>query len=78
MVALLLCLGADRQGKAGSKQPADSQPNPSAAAGTGDSAAQRKEAVRCLAAKVPQNTHAHTFHYLYTTQLKISHSSPLP
>ncbi|XP_073320788.1 protein TANC1-like [Pagrus major] len=38
--------------KSGSKQPADSQPNQSAAAGTGDSAAQRKEAVRCLAAKV--------------------------
>ncbi|KAI3376955.1 hypothetical protein L3Q82_000193 [Scortum barcoo] len=42
----------DRQGKAASKQPADSQPNQSAAAGTGDSTAQRKEAVRCLAAKV--------------------------
>ncbi|XP_070687933.1 protein TANC1-like [Pempheris klunzingeri] len=42
----------DRQGKAASKQPADSQPNQSAAAGTSDSTAQRKEAVRCLAAKV--------------------------
>ncbi|XP_041791379.1 protein TANC1-like [Chelmon rostratus] len=42
----------DRQGKAASKQPADSQPNQSAAAGTCDGAAQRKEAVRCLAAKV--------------------------
>uniref|UniRef100_A0A672INE5 Tetratricopeptide repeat, ankyrin repeat and coiled-coil containing 1a n=1 Tax=Salarias fasciatus TaxID=181472 RepID=A0A672INE5_SALFA len=35
-----------------SKQPADSQPSQSASAGAGDSAAQRKEAVRCLAAKV--------------------------
>ncbi|XP_022623962.1 protein TANC1-like [Seriola dumerili] len=35
-----------------SKQPADSQPNQSAAAGTSNSTAQRKEAVRCLAAKV--------------------------
>ncbi|XP_069553965.1 protein TANC1-like [Brachyistius frenatus] len=42
----------DRQGKAVSKQPADSQSNQSAAAGTGDSTAQRNEAVRCLAAKV--------------------------
>ncbi|XP_070816101.1 protein TANC1-like [Chaetodon trifascialis] len=42
----------DRQGKAASKQPADSQPNQSAAAGTCDGTAQRKEAVRCLAAKV--------------------------
>ncbi|GAA6219607.1 protein TANC1-like [Lates japonicus] len=42
----------DRQGKAASKQPADSQPNQSAVAGTSDSTAQRKEAVRCLAAKV--------------------------
>ncbi|KAE8297457.1 Protein TANC1 Tetratricopeptide repeat, ankyrin repeat and coiled-coil domain-containing protein 1 [Larimichthys crocea] len=42
----------DRQGKAASKQPADSQHNQSAVAGTGDSTAQRKEAVRCLAAKV--------------------------
>ncbi|CAJ1049513.1 protein TANC1-like [Xyrichtys novacula] len=42
----------DKQGKTASKQPADSQPNQSAVAGTSDSAAQRKEAVRCLAAKV--------------------------
>ncbi|XP_067442060.1 protein TANC1-like [Thunnus thynnus] len=42
----------DRQGKAASKQPADSQTNQSAVAGTSDSTAQRKEAVRCLAAKV--------------------------
>uniref|UniRef100_UPI0037E84B24 protein TANC1-like n=1 Tax=Semicossyphus pulcher TaxID=241346 RepID=UPI0037E84B24 len=42
----------DKQGKAASKQPPDSQPNQSAVAGTGDSTAQRKEAVRCLAAKV--------------------------
>ncbi|KAK9542956.1 hypothetical protein VZT92_000774 [Zoarces viviparus] len=42
----------DKQGKAASKQPADSQPNQSAAAGTSDDTAQRKEAVRCLAAKV--------------------------
>ncbi|XP_034731491.1 protein TANC1-like [Etheostoma cragini] len=41
----------DKQGKATSK-PADSQPNQSAVAGTNDSAAQRKEVVRCLAAKV--------------------------
>ncbi|KAM7405947.1 hypothetical protein PAMP_000357 [Pampus punctatissimus] len=44
--------GGDRQGKAASKQPADSQTNQSAVAGTSDSTAQRKEAVRCLAAKV--------------------------
>ncbi|XP_044058936.1 protein TANC1-like isoform X2 [Siniperca chuatsi] len=42
----------DKQGKGASKQPADSQPNLSAVAGTSDSTAQRKEAVRCLAAKV--------------------------
>ncbi|XP_033478366.2 protein TANC1-like [Epinephelus lanceolatus] len=42
----------DKQGKAASKQPADSQPSQSAVAGTSDSTAQRKEAVRCLAAKV--------------------------
>ncbi|XP_041641080.1 protein TANC1-like [Cheilinus undulatus] len=42
----------DKQGKAASKQPADSQPNQSAVAGTSDCTAQRKEAVRCLAAKV--------------------------
>lgn len=42
----------DRQGKAASKQPADSQSNQSAGAGTSESTAQRKEAVRCLAAKV--------------------------
>ncbi|XP_034076872.1 protein TANC1-like isoform X1 [Gymnodraco acuticeps] len=43
----------DKQGKAVSKQPpADSQPNQSAVAGTSDITAQRKEAVRCLAAKV--------------------------
>ncbi|XP_074470601.1 protein TANC1-like [Sebastes fasciatus] len=42
----------DKQGRAASKQPADSQPNQSAAAGTSESTAQRKEAVRCLAAKV--------------------------
>ncbi|XP_041839475.1 protein TANC1-like [Melanotaenia boesemani] len=42
----------DRQGKAASKQQADSQPNQSSAAGTSDTSAQKKEAVRCLAAKV--------------------------
>ncbi|XP_072236911.1 protein TANC1-like [Leuresthes tenuis] len=42
----------DRQGKAASKQPADSQANQSSAAGTSDTTAQRKEAGRCLAAKV--------------------------
>ncbi|XP_068435470.1 protein TANC1-like isoform X2 [Clinocottus analis] len=42
----------EKQGKAASKLPADSQPNQNAAAGTSDSTAQRKEAVRCLAAKV--------------------------
>ncbi|XP_059202722.1 protein TANC1-like [Centropristis striata] len=43
----------DKQGRAASKQPADSQPSQSAAAaGTSDSTTQRKEAVRCLAAKV--------------------------
>uniref|UniRef100_A0A8C2YZ07 Tetratricopeptide repeat, ankyrin repeat and coiled-coil containing 1a n=1 Tax=Cyclopterus lumpus TaxID=8103 RepID=A0A8C2YZ07_CYCLU len=44
--------GGEKQGKAASKQPADSQPNQSAAAGTSESTAQRKETVRCLAAKV--------------------------
>uniref|UniRef100_A0A3Q1IJC4 Tetratricopeptide repeat, ankyrin repeat and coiled-coil containing 1a n=1 Tax=Anabas testudineus TaxID=64144 RepID=A0A3Q1IJC4_ANATE len=38
--------------KSASKQPADSQPNHSTVAGTSDSAAQRKEAVKCIAAKV--------------------------
>uniref|UniRef100_A0A7N8Y465 Tetratricopeptide repeat, ankyrin repeat and coiled-coil containing 1a n=1 Tax=Mastacembelus armatus TaxID=205130 RepID=A0A7N8Y465_9TELE len=38
--------------KSSSKQPADSQPNHSAVAGTSDCTALRKEAVRCLAAKV--------------------------
>ncbi|KAL6112900.1 tanc1 [Pungitius sinensis] len=42
----------DKQGRAASKQTADSQPHQSAAAGTSDSTAQRKEAARCLAAKV--------------------------
>ncbi|KAM9765168.1 protein TANC1-like [Menidia menidia] len=42
----------DRAGKAASKQPADSQVSQSSAAGAGDATAQRKEAVRCLAAKV--------------------------
>ncbi|KAM9861164.1 protein TANC1-like [Aulostomus maculatus] len=42
----------DKQGKAASKQAADSQTNHGAAAGTSDSSAQRKEAVRCLATKV--------------------------
>ncbi|KAM3625654.1 uncharacterized protein V6R79_015544 [Siganus canaliculatus] len=44
--------GGERQGKAASKQPADSQTNPSAASGTNDSAAHRKETVKSLAAKV--------------------------
>uniref|UniRef100_A0A8D3CKP9 Tetratricopeptide repeat, ankyrin repeat and coiled-coil containing 1a n=1 Tax=Scophthalmus maximus TaxID=52904 RepID=A0A8D3CKP9_SCOMX len=43
----------DKQGRAASKQPAESQPSLSAAAaGTGDGKAQRKETVRRLAAKV--------------------------
>ncbi|XP_069381771.1 protein TANC1-like [Paralichthys olivaceus] len=42
----------DKSSKAGSKQPAESQPNLSAAAGASDSAVQRKEAVRSIAAKV--------------------------
>ncbi|KAM9409991.1 protein TANC1-like [Pholidichthys leucotaenia] len=42
----------DKQAKAPSKQPADSQSGQSASTGTGDGTAQRKEAVRCLAAKV--------------------------
>ncbi|KAM6943421.1 protein TANC1-like [Xenentodon cancila] len=42
----------DRQGKAASKQPAEPQPNQNSAAGTSDAPAQRKEAIRCLAAKV--------------------------
>ncbi|XP_056870433.1 protein TANC1-like isoform X2 [Takifugu flavidus] len=44
--------GGDRQGKAACKQPANFQANQSAAAGTSDGAADRKEPVRCLAAKV--------------------------
>lgn len=67
VVALLLCSGGDRQGRAASKQPADSQPNPSAAAGTGESAAQRKEAVRSLAAKVHQNAHGHAHIHTHTS-----------
>lgn len=63
---LALCSGGDKQGKAASK-PADSQPNLSAVTGTSD-AAQRKEVVKCLAAKVPQNTHAHTRLYFYTCE----------
>ncbi|XP_058484843.1 protein TANC1-like isoform X2 [Solea solea] len=47
----------DKQSRTGSKQPAESQPSQStaaaaAAAGANDGTAQRKEAVRCLAAKV--------------------------
>ncbi len=65
----VLCSGGDRQGKAASKQPTDSQSSQSAVAGTSDSTAQRKEAVRCLAAKVPQNTpHIHTRLYFYTCE----------
>lgn len=55
-----LCSGGDKHGKTACKQPADSQPNQSAVAGTSESTAQRKEAVRCLAAKVAWNTHMHT------------------
>lgn len=51
--------GGDRQGKTASNPPADSQHSQSAAVGAGDGAAQRKEAVRCLAAKVPQSTSSH-------------------
>lgn len=57
----VLCAGGDKQGRAASKQPAESQPSLSAAAaGTGDGKAQRKETVRRLAAKVPQVTHTRT------------------
>ncbi|XP_011488875.2 protein TANC1 isoform X2 [Oryzias latipes] len=42
----------DKQGKAASKLPADSQTNHSPAAGTSDATTQRKDAVRSLAAKV--------------------------
>uniref|UniRef100_A0A674N020 Tetratricopeptide repeat, ankyrin repeat and coiled-coil containing 1 n=1 Tax=Takifugu rubripes TaxID=31033 RepID=A0A674N020_TAKRU len=48
----LSCHGMNRQGKAACKQPANIQANQSAAAGTSDGAADRKEPVRCLAAKV--------------------------
>lgn len=58
--SLCFCSGGDRQGKAACKQPADCQPNTGASSGAGDSTADRKEAVRCLAAKVSQITHAHT------------------
>lgn len=47
--AVCLRSGGDRQAKAASKQPADSQPN------AGDSAAPRKEAAKCVAAKVPRH-----------------------
>lgn len=50
-----MCAGGDRQAKTASKPPADSQSNQSAAAsGTGNGAAQRKEALKGLAAKVGQ------------------------
>ncbi|CAI5645139.1 unnamed protein product [Oreochromis niloticus] len=42
----------DRQGKAASKQPADSHPNQGTVSGTSDSTPLRKEAVRSLAARV--------------------------
>lgn len=51
------CAGGDRQGKAASKQPADSHPNQGTISGTSDSTQPRKEAVRSLAARVTQNTH---------------------
>lgn len=51
------CAGGDRQGKAASKQPADSHPNQGNVSGTSDSTPPRKEAVRSLAARVTQNTH---------------------
>jgi len=69
-----LCSGGDRQGKAASKQPADSQANQSSAAGTSDTTAQRKEAGRCLAAKVTVNTHTHTrsnMHFCTCDELQI-------
>lgn len=69
-VAFVLCSGGDRQGKTASKQPADPQPNQSTVAGTSDSTAQKKDAVRCTAAKVPQNVHTCTYYctiyYYYT------------
>lgn len=57
-----LRLGGDRQGKAACKQPAHFQANQSAAAGTSDGAADRKEPVRCLAAKVLQHTQREDSH----------------
>lgn len=58
------CAGGDRQGKAASKQPADSHPNQGNVSGTSDSTPPRKEAVRSLAARVTQNTHTR-MHFQY-------------
>lgn len=51
------CSGGDRPGKTACKQQSELQPTQSAAAGTSDGTADRKEAIRGLAAKVPQNKH---------------------
>lgn len=54
------CPGGDRQEKAACKQTADCQPNQGSASGASDGAAEKKEAVKCLAAKVSHTTGAHT------------------
>lgn len=54
------CSGGDRQEKAACKQTADCQPNQGSASGASDGAAEKKEAVKCLAAKVSHITDAHT------------------
>lgn len=54
------CPGGDRQEKAACKQTADCPPNQGGAtSGAGDGAAERKEAVKCLAAKVSHVTDTH-------------------
>lgn len=59
-VPFQFCSGGDRQEKEACKQTADCQPNLGAASGASDGAAEKKEAVKCLAAKVSHITDAHT------------------
>lgn len=64
-----LCLGGDRQGKAACKELANFPATQSAAAGASDGAADRKEPVKSLAAKVPPNTRASTHKGLRSTTI---------
>lgn len=58
-VPFLFCSGGDKQEKASCKPTADCPPNQCAASGASESAAEKKEAVKCLAAKVSHMTDAH-------------------